>query len=140
MSKFWIWLYSLFEPLWLNFLALTFPSVNPAMLVEMNSRATQPQLRVRKGDLNRIYTNHKNPKSSYRIFYLRVTYYGWDIQHALQTPDRKQEFSLDGNHYSLRELYNNCPKRRVTYAEFKQRVIRHGWSPIKALNTPPSVR
>lgn len=139
MTKFRIWLYSLFEPLWLNFLSLTFPEMRADALNSVLSNTPQDQEgKVRSGDLRKVYTRYRNPQSSYRIFYLRVKYFGWEYSHALKTPDRKDEVRVAGYIYSLREIFNNSPTKAVSYRTFYRRVVHQGWNPHKALSTPPN--
>lgn len=136
MTKFRIWVYSLFEPFWLSFLSMTFPGVRQDTLHSLVNGASQDPPKPRGGDLLGIYNAYRNPQSSFRIFYLRVKYLGWDIGHALKTPDRKDEYRVAGYVYKLREIFNNSPTKAVNYSTFYQRVTQQGWEPKKALNTP----
>jgi hypothetical protein len=140
MKKFNQWLYSLFHPYLVTFFSLVFPNTNTTTVQQVlrnaaiDSVATKAPTRTT--DLLSKYRRCKNPQSSYRIFYLRVKYFGWDINHALKTPDRKDEIALVGYRYNLREIYNNAPSRAVPYPLFQRRVVHQGWTPLRALNTP----
>ena len=141
MRKLRVWLYTKIEPFLVLFLSFVFPTAHPEALTSVVKRAGdyEPEggrPKPFKGDLSRIYRRHRNPQSSYRIFYLRVKYLGWDIGHALKTPDRKNEIRLAGQLYTLREVYNNTLDKVVDYNTFYNRVVKEGWKPEKALKTP----
>lgn len=139
MTKFRIWLYSLFEPVLLNFLMLTFPGVRQDTVHSLITGASEePEQKPRGGDLQSIYNNARNPQASFRIFHLRVKHFGWDINHALKTPDRKDEIRVAGYVYNLREIFNNAPMKKISYHTFHRRVTQQGWDPRKALETPPN--
>lgn len=138
MIKFKQWLYGLTQPYLINFLSLIFPNTDATMVQhDLKIAAVESNPKIRHGDLLSKYHRFKNPQSSFRIFYLRVKYLGWDVAHALRTLDRTDEITVVGHRYNLREIYNNSLNRSVPYPLFYHRVVRQGWSPIMALTTSP---
>ena len=108
MTKLTNWLYALFESYILEFLTVMFPNTTSKMSYLAIKNVTQTQADYSKKNLYRTYRRNKSKQVSFRIFYLRVRYFGWEVEHAICTPDRKNDLPTPLYSYSRKELFNNA--------------------------------
>lgn len=80
------------------------------------------------------YSKAVDPKVSFRVFHLRVTYFDWDLKEALNEVDNILPFTeINGLMYTPLEIYVSCKKPAVSYTAYKKRIATYKWSPFRAL-------
>lgn len=87
-------------------------------------------------NLRDYYNNANDPCVSFRVFYLRVAVFHWDMEEALHDDKHNSRIFLYNKHYEFTEIYKACKAPAVTYNAFYNRVALRHWPVMEALMTP----
>lgn len=106
---------------------------------ERQMRNTSRTVRYEGEVLADLYDRECDCGISYKVFYNRVTRYGWDIETALHCKTRKRKIhntkrTREINGVSLIDLYDRECDCGITYKSFYDRVVIKGWDVQTALH------
>lgn len=88
--------------------------------------------------LKTFYDNTVEPGVTFKVFHLRVTYFGWGMKEALAAPSSAC-IQLNDKQYTSSEIYSSCKNPAVSFITFERRMKVYGWNALKALTQPLAV-